>query len=183
MLYDHRRIGSPLTHYEEPPCVCSLSPLRCRRRPSAGASPPPAHAADDKEEVAKLLDEVESAYQGEEVQGGDRPGRRRRRSSTRRTRRRRSWPARTPVAPAERGGREGVHRRSSHSSRRRFAAYDRRGDAYLKLGKFKEAIADFDEFLEGATRSSPRTTGGAASPSTTPAGSRTASSSSTCTAR
>ena len=29
-------------------------------------------------------------------------------------------------------------------------AYDRRGDAYLKSGKFTEAIADFDKFLEAA---------------------------------
>ena len=27
-------------------------------------------------------------------------------------------------------------------------AYDRRGDAYLKLGKFTDAVADFDKFLE-----------------------------------
>ena len=27
------------------------------------------------------------------------------------------------------------------------AAYDRRGDAYLKLGKFADAVADFDKFL------------------------------------
>ena len=34
-------------------------------------------------------------------------------------------------------------------------AYDRRGDAYLKTGKFKEAIADFDEFLKARPKLAP----------------------------
>lgn len=34
-------------------------------------------------------------------------------------------------------------------------AYDARGDAYLKLGKFKEAIADFDKFLEANPKFEP----------------------------
>jgi lipoprotein NlpI len=34
-------------------------------------------------------------------------------------------------------------------------AYDRRGDAYLKTGKFKEAIADFDEFLKTRPKLAP----------------------------
>jgi len=31
------------------------------------------------------------------------------------------------------------------------AAYDHRGDAYLKMGKFNEAVADFDKFLQLTT--------------------------------
>ncbi len=34
-------------------------------------------------------------------------------------------------------------------------AYDRRGDAYLKTGKFKEAVADFDEYLKTNPKDAP----------------------------
>ena len=50
-------------------------------------------------------------------------------------------------ATPERRGRQGLHR--AYRARPCYAlAYDRRGDAYLKSGKFKEAVADFDTFLE-----------------------------------
>ena len=61
------------------------------------------------------------------------------------------------------------------------AAHDRRGDAYLKSGQWKKAIADFDAFLK-ANPEFARNTGGAASPFTTPAASTTAASNSISTA-
>src|SRR5205085_924408 len=36
------------------------------------------------------------------------------------------------------------------------AARDRRGDAYLKLGKFKEAVADFDAYLAAEPAAAPQ---------------------------
>jgi lipoprotein NlpI len=115
---------------------------------AAGACPPPAPAADDKEkEVAKLLDQIEEAMKekkyAEAIDLAAKAAK---------------LDEKNPAIPFAAGSAHTALRQNEEAVKaftkvieldaKAVAAYDRRGDAYLKSGKFKESVADFDKFLE-----------------------------------
>jgi len=116
---------------------------------AAGACAPAAPAADDKEkELAALLDRIEQAMQGKQYK-----------DVIELAAKAAKLDDKNPAVPFAAGTAHAALRQNEEAvksftkaieldPKAAVAAYDRRGDAYLKIGKFQESIADFDKFLE-----------------------------------
>ena len=118
-----------------------------------------AHAAptagDDKEEVAKLLDRIEEAMKAKKYQ-----------EAIDLAAKAAKLDDKNPAIPFAAGSAHLALRQNDEAvkaftkaieldPKAAVAAYDRRGDAYLKSGKFQEAVADFDKFLEARPKFAP----------------------------
>jgi lipoprotein NlpI len=130
--------------------LAALVPLIAGACVQAGAP-----AADDKEkEVAKLLDQIEEAMKAKKyTEVIDLAGKAAKLDE------------KNPAIPFAAGTAHAALRQNDEAAKAftkvieldasAVAAYDRRGDAYLKSGKFKEAVADFDKFLAARPKFAP----------------------------
>jgi lipoprotein NlpI len=126
---------------------------------AAAPAPAAARAADRKDEkqeaeLAKLLDEIETAAQAREYE-----------KVLALTKRAAALDPKNPAVPFAAGAAHLALRQNAEAvaaftaviglEPQAAAAFDRRGDAQLKLGNFKEAVADFDEYLKARPKAAP----------------------------